>query len=565
MNVTSVKSFVGIDRRKKLQSTPSSAFDMRNLRVTHGGSLEMRARTKTLCVLNSEIEGLWCGSLDKREIILAAAGGMLYLIDPNTYSASALGSIGLGECLMFEFANCVYCKTEGYYGKYDGNTLAEVEGYIPCVAISCAPSGEGELFEEINLLSDKRRQLFSGDGDSLYYRLAEADISEIISIKVDGVEYVGNYSLDSTIGAVSFEKYPNAGLNNIEITYRKAYGESDKSRIMKCKRAMLFGGNSDGRVFLWGNEDMPNCRFHSELANGVPSAEYFPVNGFTLIGSSKINCIIQQYDKMLIFTKNEAFYSYCELKADALGNVVSSFPVFSLNGGKGCLFETNGCVIDNRPVTLCDDGLNMWESTSVENEKNAICFSDPINEAIRESVSFGDELFLFDLQALGELYFIANGTAFVYNYRLGAWYCYDSFGGSHFRVWRDKLYYASGSGLCAYSEAFERESGGYWQSNYISNGHDDNECDVTLIQADIYVRGGASVTFTAEKSNGERKTRKFSFGADTDRYMRIAFRPSLKRALPFRLSVYMEGGLCVLHSLTAKTRKKERSRRFGIL
>lgn len=565
MSVTSVKSFNGIDQRKKIRDSLNTASDIHNLRITHGGSLQMRGRNEALCILNANVEGLWCGTLNKRDIILAAAGGILFIIDPTTHERTALGTVGSGECLMFEFAGCIYCKTEAYYGKYDGNSLLRVDGYIPCVAISCAPSGEGELFEEINLLSEKRRQLFSGDGKSIYYRLAENDIDELISVKENGVDYTGNYSLDRQIGAVSFERCPSAGLNNIEITYRKAHSASDKSRIMKCRRAMLFGGNSDGRVFLWGNEDMPNCRFYSALANGVPSAEYFPVNCFTFIGNSEINCIVQQYDKMLIFTKNEAFYSYCELKTDALGNTVSSFPVFSLNGGKGCLFKTNSCVIDNRPVTLCDDGLNMWESTSIENEKNAVCFSEPINEAMRSSISFGDELFLFDLQAERELFFVANGTAYIYNYGLGAWYSYDGFGGKHFTVCRNTVYFTKGSGIFYYSESNARNVIGYWQSNYISNSHNENEFDLALIQADVYVCGEVTLTFIAEKSNGEQKVRKFTFAEDTNRYMRIEFRAALKRAFPFRLTVEMEGGGCVLHGLTVKTRKKERSRRFGIL
>ncbi|MBO7157079.1 MAG: hypothetical protein J6W31_00590, partial [Clostridia bacterium] len=86
---------------------------------------------------------------------------------------------------------------------------------------------------------------------------------------------------------------------------------------------------------------------------GQPSAEYFPENNYTVIGSYPITDIISQYDRQLIFTKERAYYSYCQLRTDVEGHLYSSFPVFNLNGEKGSLLPFGGCIMNNEPVTVC--------------------------------------------------------------------------------------------------------------------------------------------------------------------------------------------------------------------
>ncbi|MBQ4316731.1 MAG: hypothetical protein IJC20_00640, partial [Clostridia bacterium] len=428
MKITSQKGFTGLDERIKLQTSASAASVLENLRITDGGSLTKRPEIYNVAHFDDEINCVWCGSINNTEQIIVASGGLVYRLLPSDTleTPELIGEVGIDDCMMFEFNGYLYIKTHYTYSKYDGNRLYEVAGYIPTVAINCNASGQGELFEQINLLSDMRKQLFSADGTSTSYKLAEDD-ADVVSIKIDGKEFTDGYFFDPTVRQINFELAPKEGINNIEVIYQKMTAREDRNRIMKCNKIMLFGGNSDGRAFLWGNEDFPNYRFHSELANGIPSVEYFPINAFTVIGNSKINCIAQQYDRQLIFTKNEAYYSYCELRDDGVGNIVSSFPVYSLNGNKGCLFETDGCNIDNRPVTLCHDGLNMWESTSVVNEKNAICFSSPIAESMSKILSGSiDNLIMFDFQANRELYFISGGTAYIYNYGNGTWYTYTN-------------------------------------------------------------------------------------------------------------------------------------------
>lgn len=573
MRVGTQKGFAGIDERVKLQSGIGIAEDMLNFRVSDSGSLEKRANTEIVySFAGSVIAGIWCGSLNGKSSIFVALKHGLYRVEPDVipYTPEYVAKLPNDERYdMFEFNGFLYIKSENFYGKYDGNEFYEVEGYIPCVAINCAPSGEGEIFEQINLICDKRRQLFSGDGKIFQYFLAEKDVQEIVSVKLDGVDFDSQFSFRGG-NEIIFEKVPPEGINNLEIVYRKANVKSDRDRIMKCKRLMLFGGNSDGRAFLWGNDELPNYRFHSELADGVPSVEYFPVNAFTVIGNSKINCIVQQYDKQLIFTKNEAYYSYCELKEDGLKNIYSSFPVFSLNGSKGCIIETKGCVIDNRPVTICDDGLNLWEATAVENEKNSICFSMPIQDSLSELIKTErDSLAIFDFQANRELLIIGSERTYIYNYGNGSFYVYDYLSGKYHCAHGSKIYYARGYDLCVFSNGLAKQYQNvcYWKSAFITAGQSEGFFDVTEITADVFIKGKTKLKFSLEKSGCDSSSvREFQFFENDSGYMRLSFRPALKRVMPFRISVETNGvGDCAIHGISAKIRQKERSKRIGLL
>ncbi len=570
MRTTSQKTFKGIDEGIKLGHDLGFASEMSNFRVTKEGFIECRSNIQE--IYNDEygkIRGIWCGTVAGNEAMIFTAEGKLYKANPKVIPLMPIyiGDIAVGDTMMFGFGDRLYIKVGTYYYKYDGERLSDVEGYIPLVALSCTPKGEGQIFEQINLISDYRRQLFSCDGVSQDYYLAETDIDHIASVTLDGVIYSG-YSLSETKDYVHFDTAPPKGLNNMEITYGKEDPEQSKTRIFGCTRVMKFGGNSDGRLFLWGNDSYPNYRFHSDLANGVPSAEYFPVNAFTIIGNSKINCIVQQYNRMLIFNQHEAYYSYCELRDDGLGNTYSSFPVFNLNGAKGSIIQNQGCIMDNRPITLCEDGLNAWESTSLPDEKNAICISGPIGKSIIKLINEdkGNVKF-FDFQGNRELYFILNEKAFVYNYDIGVWYAYNSFSGSNHTVYGESLYFSKGTAMYRFGNGSESPCSDIclWESPFTDLNQSNGRTDILGFEADIQTEGQVTLLFELEKANGDISRRRFIFDGDKNGHRRISFRPSLRRAMPFRLRITKTGdGYISIHGFSIKTREKERSDRFGI-
>lgn len=467
--------FLGLDERKTFANDLSYAADMMNYRVTENHTLKKRDGQRMVYNATSEITGMWSGYLGSKRHFLYISGGVLYRMADDLQRSTAVGTVGTGECTMFEFRQRVYIKSETTYCYYDGGALYPVNGYVPLVVIGCTPEGKGETFEDINMLSPYRRVEFICDGKSATFRLPEKNIQAITRLLLDGTECaLGIVSQNLAKGTFTLESNPQEDAV-LQVTYR--VGSDRRDVVLKAKGVMLFGGDTDGHVFLWGNPDTPNVRYHSELADGQPSAEYFPENNYTIIGDSEITDIVSQYDRQLIFTKDRAYYSYCELQTDVLGNVYASFPVYNLNGEKGSLLKNAGCIVNNEPITLCADGLNRWTSTTVENERNAVCFSGPVQNTMRKLLARGefDSMYLFNLRPTGELFLFYSGTGvLVYQYRIGAWYAYTDVRVKYPVEYEGNLYYASFSQIRCLDPSAADDVGepitAYWESPFISTG-----------------------------------------------------------------------------------------------
>ena len=470
-----VTSFGGLDERKTFGSDLTYASDMKNYRVTEDHTLKKRDGQRVVHNAPGEITGMWSGYLGSDRHFLFISDGKLYRLTNGLSKAQELGAVGRKECTMFEFRQRVYIKSEDTYCYYDGEGLHPVTGYAPLVVIGCTPAGAGETFEDINMISPYRRVEFLCDNTSRTFRLPEKNIEAVTDVKLNGgVCPLAIVSKNLTAGTFTMEAAPGEGAT-LEVTYKMPADRRDV--VLKCKGVMLFGGDTDGHVFLWGNPDAPNVRYHSELADGQPSAEYFPENNYTVIGDSEITDIVSQYDRQLIFTKERAFYSYCELQTDVLGNVYASFPVYNLNGEKGSLLKNTGCIMNNEPITLCADGLNRWASTTVENEKNAVCFSGPVQKTMNRLLACGefDSMHLFNLRTTGELFLFHGDTGvLVYQYRIGAWYAYTGMRVKYPVEYEGNLYYASFHQIRCLDPSAGEDVGepieAYWESPYLSTG-----------------------------------------------------------------------------------------------
>lgn len=471
---TRVRAFGGIDENRVFSDDLAYSPAMQNYKVTENHTLQKRYGLTTAFPAPSEITGLWCGYLGGTRYFLYTAGGVLYSVDRENGLPVEIGEVGEGRNVMFEFSRLLYIKNENGYYRFDGETVVPVTGYVPLVAIGCSPDGAGEAFEDINMLSSRRRVRFSCDGSARTFTLPERNLASVTDVREDGSVYALSYTVDTAAGTVTLEEPPALGQNNLEITYDVGTDRSDV--ILGSSGVMLFGGDTDGHVFLWGNPAYTGYRFHSELADGQPSAEYFPENNYTIIGGSEITDIISQYDRQLIFTKDRAYYSYRELQTDTFGNVYASFPVYNLNGEKGSLIKNAGCIMNNEPITLCADGLNKWTSTAVENEKNAVCFSGAIGKTMNALLAKGefDGMRLYNLRATGELFFIAGNQAYIYNYRIGVWYAYGNFSADLMTECDGTLYFSRGNSILFLdpTSSFDNEGKveAFWESPYCTFG-----------------------------------------------------------------------------------------------
>lgn len=372
---------------------------------------------------NKPIRGMWYGEINSTYHFLFACNGHVYDLNMVNNTYSDLGTLTDAYTNFFFFDSKVYIQNGNKYYKWTGTgTIAEVAGYVPIIAIATPPTGGGTVYEGVNLLTGSKRQWFSGDGTSTVFKCAEDGLTSIDYVKnlVTGLNYVltTDYTVDLVSGKVTFTVAPGNLANNIEIKWTK--GTGNRSSIEKCRGSITYNGANDTRVFMWGNSDFQNRRYHSGLADvnnsgfGVPSAEYFPATNYYDIGSNEnaITDIVKQYDRQIMFTDGgKAYYSYYDTNV--------TFPVYPLNDSIGNSAFGQARIVLNNPFTVYK-GIYQWSATSVRDERNASYMSKRVQPSL-DTVNLSQAITI-DYEKKGEYWVTIGSTAWVYNYRLDTWY-----------------------------------------------------------------------------------------------------------------------------------------------
>lgn len=333
-----------------------------------------------------------------------------------------LGAITNAKTHFFGFNNKVYMLNGTDYKSWDGTTFGDVAGYIPTVATATPPAGGGTSDEAINLLTGKKRQLFSGDNTATAYQVAETAITSVDVVKVGGVTQTSptNYSVNLTTGVVTFVVAPPTGVNNVDIQWTK--GTGSRAEITANKFAMFFGGKNDTRIFVYG--DGTNRYYYTGLADGVPSAEYFPALNYREVGSDEfaVTDIVRQYDRQIIYTNGkEAYYSYYDT-ITVSGTLIPDFPTFPLNQTIGNVAYGQCQTIQNNPFSL-QNGVYEWVATNVRDERNAVYKSKRVQTSL-DLVDLTSAL-TFDFEYQKEYWLSIANDIWIYNYQLDAWYYFE--------------------------------------------------------------------------------------------------------------------------------------------
>ena len=260
-------NFKGIDAREgeiSLNRSPDALNMYRNYKSSN--LLETRPDIELLTTFDNPVYGLFFYEVGLIDQLIVHSGTKLYKIVNGTKTELKASGMKPAKSYFFVYNNILYIKDGLNYLQYDGSTLSDVIGYIPTTSISRLPKGGGTIYEDVNMLSDYRKNTFVGDGTSVDYYLDSPTIDGIYEVKVNGVAktYETDFTYDASTGVVTFTTAPAVpltdGQDNVEITYRKVVS-GYKDRILKCTLLTVF----DNRVFFSGNQDYPNVVWHSSL------------------------------------------------------------------------------------------------------------------------------------------------------------------------------------------------------------------------------------------------------------------------------------------------------------
>lgn len=258
-------NFRGVDFRGEeinLVRSPDSLNVWKDYKETD--SIRTRPEMALETAFDEPIYGIFFYDGTGVEEMLVHSGTKLYSI-VNGNKTELFAGLNLAKSEGFIYNNVWYFKDGIHYLKYDGNVIAEVEGYIPTTSIARKPSGGGSTYEDVNLLSDYRINSFLADGESTEYVLDAKEIDADFTPEVTVADVaVTDFTVDYTAGKITFKTAPAVpltdGQDNVKIRFKKTVA-GYKDKINKCTLLQLF----DNRVFFSGNKDCPNTIFHCSL------------------------------------------------------------------------------------------------------------------------------------------------------------------------------------------------------------------------------------------------------------------------------------------------------------
>lgn len=192
------------------------------------------------------------------------AGGFIAYYDLKTKNVSVIGMVNPDfNTQSFVYDDIWYFKGPGYFMCFDENNgLRNVEGYIPTTSIGRTPAGDGEVHEDVNMLSEQRINEFIGDGENKVYHLDAQNIRAVAAVWEDDVRK-SDIQVNTAAGTVTFTTAP-AKNAKVKIQFFPVLYETENpeaQKIYNCALVQVF----DNRVFFSGNPDYPNMIWHSAV------------------------------------------------------------------------------------------------------------------------------------------------------------------------------------------------------------------------------------------------------------------------------------------------------------
>lgn len=437
--------------REGARGDRGEAAEMVNFTVTDRGLLTLRPGVRSLelpfsfDLQNQEIRGLWAGFLGQEEFLAVAtspAGAygddgdyiQLFRRDSSGFSAAGLLLRPFGAKTawvhFFTFCGALYALSDQGYlqisqtgistGGVPGLTAKAVEPYVPLVVTGADPAGGGTALEQINRLTDRRRISYSADGSAAYQLPQEA--AGVERVQVDEAEATGSFNTLTRV--FTFHQAPAAGTDNVEFTYLAQ--SSDRDRVLGMRCSETYNGDTDTRLFLYG-DGTNTCIYTGVTLAGAPSAAYFPaMNEIRVDGADAPLTALVRHGSSLIALKPDGAWSivYSPLTLPD-GTVTAGFYLRPLHRSLGHYPMGQAVLVENCPRTVMPGALYDWQLPSgyLRDERQAVLISRDVARLLRDrdprqAVALQDS-------GRGDYYLFSGGEALVHRYRLGIWCRYQ--------------------------------------------------------------------------------------------------------------------------------------------
>ena len=467
-------SITEIDRRR----TPNGYNFINN-----NGTIEKRNGYKVLAYLGQKanINGIWNVDTINGEYFIVHCGTKLYEMktDFSSYTEISTGlkdNISKGviinnKLLILDGKRAVVYDLLETTDKV--KYLDEI-GYIPTTQIARSPDGlVSQIYESINLLQDRRINLFTSNETAKTYQLDDVDLDSIESVEVlnESGEWVlkkvnEEYSVNLEKGWVIFSSAVGKpvvdGRDNVRIQYKKII-ESNKSQVNKCDLLTIYGyAGSNNRVFLSGNPDYRNILMYSYIED----ITYFPVENVIKIGLEVVpitGMIKLNNGKLAVLkpvsdTDSTIFYI-----GYGTYNGNEAFPLEGSTKGEGNIAKYAHDILINDPLILTKNGVFAINTAILNDERYVYHRSYYIDTKLKQEQNLEQAMGIVND---GKYYLAINDKVYVADSRFKStssysrysdyqyeWYYWTNIPVKVWFVWNNKLYFGDKYGnICTFRD-----------------------------------------------------------------------------------------------------------------
>ena len=467
-----------------------------NIIADEGGAPERRWGWRTLLSLGGDkpIAGIFPyeATTDAGRTMIVHAGDTLYRVrldesgyQPIAGSLSVLmtGLLSGGRTQGFYLNGKLYLLTGREYAVYDGTSaklVSDDAAYCPCTSYQRKPTGGGETYENVNMLSKWRRNRFVGDGSSVTYQLdvtgIDADTTPTACYFVTK-ENIPVKSFDAAKGTVTFASAPrtpeNAGTSNIEIKFAKT--TSDRAKILGCTIFAIYGlGGSGDRIFVSGNDKYANTEWFS----GLSDPTYFPDINYSVVGASDfpIMCYLKAQGELLIIKRDNRQEGTIWHHSGAILNNVATFPLKEGVPGYGAIARYSSANLNDDPLYLSPRGVYAPTTTYYNNMqvRQLFCRSRRVNPKLCKERKLADAVAAC---WRGWYVLVVDGRAYVADGNQDKadngyeWYYWTNIPARVLRADQQTLYFGTGDGrVCKFNDDMVTEDNEVLMRAYNDDG-----------------------------------------------------------------------------------------------
>lgn len=314
----------------------------------------------------------------------------------ETISANGETLTVSGENLLFVGSGCFYnikasallCQSPTFEPHFTADViLKEVAGSVPTVLGECSADGSGKKTGCRNLLTQKVKQTFTTDKESLIYSLdTDEEIkgevfvtyrdeeSPFVSLKFNsgsGVAAAGDIAafLDRRAAALRFTSFlcdAKTIKNNLSVTYERKTSRYEE--IADCSFGRIF----ESRLFLSGNSNYPDKVYISSPGDFTN----FPEELVVSVGAKneKVTAIARLFDRLVVFK---------ETSIAAITLEDGSSEVTEISADFGCPSQNALVSFKNHLLWCTYSGVFTLHSTSQKDERAVVCLSEKISPVFK--------------------------------------------------------------------------------------------------------------------------------------------------------------------------------------